>query len=83
MNAVNIIENIRQCFANILPAKDGRTNIPPLDFVVAFIFSLLGDTRISSVEGLRREVMRHLNITISRSSFWERLSRERHISFLE
>lgn len=83
MIAANILKNIRQTFENILPTQDGRTNIPPLDFVVAFIFSLLGDTRISSLESLRREVMKHLGISISRSSFWERLSRKRHLSFLE
>ena len=46
MSTINILENIRQCFGKILPVKDGRTDSSPFEFVVAFIFSLIGDTRI-------------------------------------
>ena len=83
VNTVNILENIRQCLVKILPIKDGRTDSSPLEFVVAFIFSFIGDTKILSIEGLRRGMMNNLSKPMSRSSFWERLSRKRHLSFLE
>ncbi len=83
MSTINILENIRQCFGKILPVKDGRTDSSPFEFVVAFIFSLIGDTRILSIEGLRREMIKNLSRPVSRSSFWERLSRKRHLFFLE
>jgi hypothetical protein len=83
MNTANILQTIRQCFARILPARDGRTHISLFEFVVTFIFSLLGDTKKPSLEGLRREITKHLTRPISRSSFWERLSRQRLFFFLE
>ena len=50
---------------------------------MAFIFNLLGDTKKPSLEELRRGIMSHLSKSISRSSFWERLSRKRLFFFLE
>ena len=50
---------------------------------MAFIFNFLGDTKKPSLEELRRGIMSHLSKPISRSSFWERLSRKRLFFFLE
>jgi len=83
MNAIINLQTIRQVFEKIIPNQDGRTNINPFDFLVAFVFSFIGDTKILSIEGLRRNIFKYTGISISRSSFWERLSRKRHISFLE
>ena len=83
MSTITVIEKIRQCFGEILPVNDGRTNSSPFEFVVAFIFSLIGDTKILSIEGLRREMINNLSRPMSRSSFWERLSRKRHQFFLQ
>ena len=53
MNAIINLQTIRQVFEKIIPNQDGRTNINPFDFLVAFVFSFIGDTKILSIEGLR------------------------------
>lgn len=83
MKTVHILQTLKQCFEKVLPANDGRTEISPLEFVVSLIFSLLGDAKKATLEGLRREMMAHLEVSFCRSSFWERLSRPRLHGFLK
>lgn len=52
MNQINILNQLRQCFVEIIPSDDGRTNISPLEFVINFIFCYLGDTQCTSLEAI-------------------------------
>ena len=77
-----MLKTLKECFSRILPTKDGRANTSPHDFVAALVFTFVGDTKHSSLEGFRREMMSHLDVELKRSSFWERLSRDRLVSLL-
>lgn len=48
-----------------------------LEFVVNLVFCFLGDSKTFALESIRRSMMSHLNKSISRSAFWERLSGNR------
>jgi len=78
----NILTDIKQNIETHVPGQDGRSNISPLAFVVNLIFCYSGDTKKSSLEAIRRQMISHLKTTISRSSFWERLSGKRLNFFL-
>ncbi len=82
MNKINTLDSLRKCFEKVLPKKDSRTNISPLEFVVSFVFCYLGDSKDFSLEAIRREMKSNLDKDISRSAFWERLSRKRLKNFL-
>ena len=77
-----MLKTLKECFSRILPTKDGRANTSPHDFIAALVFTFVGDTKHSSLEGFRREMMSHLDVELKRSSFWERLSRDRLVSLL-
>ena len=77
-----MLKTLKECFSRILPTKDGRANTSPHDFIAALVFTFAGDTKHSSLEGFRREMMSHLDVELKRSSFWERLSRDRLVSLL-
>jgi len=81
--SVTVLKTLKQCFSRILPTKDGRANTSPHDFIAALVFTFFGDTKQSSLEGFRRQMMSHLGVELKRSSFWERLSRDRMVSLLE
>lgn len=66
----------------MVPSTDARTKINPLAFVVNLIFSFLGDAKTFSLESIRRSMKGQLNQDISRSAFWERLSRARVKNYL-
>ena len=51
-------------------------------FVIGFIFSHLVDTKKPSLDAIRRNLKKLCQQDISRSSFWERLSRKRLTQFL-
>ncbi|MGK5091690.1 hypothetical protein WDW89_06690 [Deltaproteobacteria bacterium TL4] len=76
------LKQIKQELATIIPAKDGRSPISPLAFVVNLIFCYLGDTKKTSLETIRRQMMGRLKTNISRGAFWERLARNRLKHFL-
>ena len=73
----SVFEIMKQAFERVVPMQDGRTDISPLMFVVVLVFSYLGDSKTFSLECIRRMMKSHLNKKISRSAFWERLSRRR------
>ncbi len=79
----NSLEILKQCFKEVLPSEDGRTPISPLEFITALIFSYLGDSKISSLESIRREMKNNLNKDIKRSAFWERLAGNRTKAYLK
>jgi putative transposase len=78
----SILKKMKQSFTAILPAHDSRTNISPLEFIVNLVFCYLGDSKTSSLESIRREMKSSLNQDMSKSAFWERLSRNRLNTFL-
>ena len=83
INKVSSPEVLKQCIEKVVPSVDARTTISPLAFVVALIFSFLGDSKTFSLESIRRGMKGHLNQDISRSAFWERLSRARLKNYLK
>jgi len=74
MNQTSILSQLRQSFVEIIPSEDGRTGIPPLEFVINLIFCYLGDTQCVSLEAIRRYMKNQLEKNMARSAFWERLS---------
>lgn len=77
MNNTDILEQLRQCFKDVIPEIDARTVIPPLEFIIGIIFCYLGDTECTSLESIRRYVKDKTAKKLSRSSFWERLAGNR------
>ena len=77
MNENSILNILKQCFEKVIPAKDARTTITPLEFAINLVFCYFGDSKTFSLEAIRRSMMGHLNKSISRSAFWERLSGNR------
>jgi hypothetical protein len=73
----NILNVLKQCFETAVPAKDARTAVTHLAFVVNLVFCFLGDSKTFSLETVRRSMISHLNQSISRSAFWDRLSGNR------
>ncbi len=78
----NSLQVLNQCFEKAVSSQDTRTNISPLAFVVSLVFCHLGDSKTFSLEAIRRHMKAQLNQDISRSAFWERLSRERLKNYL-
>ena len=62
--------------------QDGREKISPHDFVTGLMLSFQHDSKRASLESLRRAMKGRPGRTISRSAFWERLSRQRLKTFL-
>ena len=77
MSNANTLQVLKQCFEKIIPTEDARTTINPLEFSVCLVFCYLGDSTTFALEAIRRFMKAHLNKEISRSAFWERLSRDR------
>ena len=77
MNENNILNILKQCFEKFISAEDARTTITPLDFVINLVFCYLGDSKTFSLESIRRSMMGHLNTSIGRGAFWERMSGNR------
>jgi hypothetical protein len=82
MNNINILEQLRQCFIDIIPEVDGRTAIPPLEFVINLIFCYFGDTECTSLDSIRRYIKKQTGKKLGRSSFWDRLAGNRLKHFL-
>lgn len=80
---VSPLEVLKQCFEKVVPSQDARTKISPLAFVVSLVFCHLGDSKTFSLEAIRRHMKAQLNQDISRSAFWERLSRDRLKKYLK
>jgi len=83
MNNINTLEQLRQCFINIIPKTDARTVITPLEFVINLVFCYLGDTQCTSLESIRRQIKNKTEKNICRSSFWDRLATNRLKKFLK
>jgi len=80
---VSPLEVLKQCFEKVVPSQDTRTKISPLAFVVSLVFCHMGDSKTFSLEAIRRHMKAQLNQDISRSAFWERLSRDRLKNYLK
>ena len=82
MKNLNLLA-LKECFKEMVPNEDSRSRINPFDFVVALVFSFLGDSKSNSIESIRRSMMIQLNKKISRHAFWERFSRKRLKTLLQ
>ena len=71
------LEKIADLFSTIAPKTDNRTKVSPFLFVVYLVLDLSKDNSKRSIAGMCRSLQQETGITISRSSFWERLSRKR------
>jgi putative transposase len=83
MNPNNTLEQLRQCFVKNIPSEDSRTGVSPLEFVINIIFCYLSDTQCMTDEAIRRYLKNQNQKDLSRSAFWERLSRIRLKNFLK
>ncbi len=79
----NILDILKQTIKHAIPAQDKRTTLPHLEFVSGFIFCFIGDTKTSSIEAIRRFMICTFGVRISKSAFWERLSRNRLKNMLQ
>jgi hypothetical protein len=80
---VSPLKVLKKYFEKVIPSQDSRTKISPLAFVVSLVFCHLGDSKTFSLEAIRRHMKAQLNRNISRSAFWERLSRDRLKKYLK
>lgn len=76
-----ILSRIRQVFLAV-PEKDERAKIGPRAFLIALITAMVTDSKNRSIANLRRQTIALLGETISRSSYWQRLSSKRLTGFL-
>ena len=77
MEKGNILDVLKQIFAQAMPTQDKRVRLTHLDFVSGFIFCFLGDTKTFSLEAIRRFMIGTFETRMSKGAFWERLSRNR------
>lgn len=77
MKGFYLIDRVKDILAKNTPKKDNRTNSDPLFFLTCFILQFTGDTKIFSLESIRRSVIAATGNNISRSAFWERLTSKR------
>lgn len=70
------LEEIRQEIVLLIPV-DSRSKLSPMNLILALIFCFLGDSKTTSLEGIRRFCIDSFHVKISRSSFWDRLARKR------
>ena len=57
----NALQVLKQCFEKIIPTKDARTTINPLEFIVCLVFCYLGNSKTYALEPIRRFMKAHLN----------------------
>jgi hypothetical protein len=76
-----ILKGLKQCFRNV-PLSDGRAKIGPYEFIVSLIFCFTQDRGARTIASLREEIIKLTGKSVSRSSFWERLSTERLFTLL-
>ena len=74
MEKGSILNVIRQTFVDHLQDNDPRTKISSLDFIVTLVFCFFGDSKILSLESMRRFMIGELNIFLAKSSFWGKSS---------
>ena len=77
MTQSNILRIFKQSFIDKVPSNDRRVGLSHLEFVCGLVFCFIGDTKTSSVEAMRRFMISAFETRISKSAFWERLSRPR------
>lgn len=78
----NIVQLIKDCFKSI-PDNDKRAKILPSVFLASLLFSISGaDYSNFSLANLRLAVIASAEETISRSTFWERISTKKLQSVL-
>jgi hypothetical protein len=56
----NSLDILKESFKKILPPKDKRMTISPLEFIINLIFCYLGDSKTSSLESIRKSMQKNL-----------------------
>ena len=69
MDKGNYLDSIKQIFKGIHPTNDKRAEIQALDFITALIFSFTGDSKIYSLEAIRRKMKDLLKKTFRKALF--------------
>jgi len=69
MKENNSLDILNQTFGDILPSKDGREKISSLEFIINLIFCYFPDSKIRSLESIRRAMKRNLKIDIKKVLF--------------
>ena len=77
MDNILSIEKLAELFSFVATKEDKRTKISPFVFLIYLVFDLSKDNDQRSLAGMCRTLAESTGIRISRSSFWERLSRNR------
>jgi putative transposase len=79
-----VIDEVKEIFKNILPAKDPRCKVQPLDFITALICGFsTREGRVTSIAALRRTVMEYTQQKLARGTFWERMATDRIVQLLQ
>lgn len=68
---------LKENFQSVIPANDNRTKINHIEFITGAIFCFFGDSKTFALEAIRRFIIATYGKEISKSAFWERLSRMR------
>ena len=69
MKENNSLDILKQTFENILPPKDKREKISSLEFIINLIFCYFPDSKICSLESIRRAMKSNLKIDIKKTLF--------------
>lgn len=77
------IEELKTTIDSVVPDHDSRAKISPISFILSLIFSFSGDTKKNSLESIRLKLIDTVGEKISRSSFWDRLARQRTVTHLK
>ena len=72
-----IVSAFGKKFVSAMPKGDKRTGISHQNFISGLVFFFSGDSKSVSLEAMRRHLVATFGKEISRSAFWERLSRKR------
>ncbi len=77
MKGFYLIDRVKGIVTKHAPAKDKRVKCDPLLFLVNFIFQFMGDSKLFSIESIRRSVNSMTGSAVTRSTFWGKLATKR------
>ena len=69
MKENNSLDILKEILEKILPPKDKREKISSVEFIINLIFCYLPDSKICSLESIRRAMKRNLKIDIKKTLF--------------
>ena len=69
MKENNSLDILKDTFEKILPSKDKREKISTVEFIINLIFCYFPDSKIRSLESIRRAMKSNLKIEIKKTLF--------------